>query len=182
MATGQTDISALIDRVALGDRGAFDQLYFATSAKLFGVLLRILRNRAEAEDALQEVFVRIWNRADRFRAGGNSAMPWLIALTRNYAIDVLRARRPASDGLDQAAELADAGPTPEAATLAAAEAARLRVCLDQIPAPRAEAVQAAYIEGYTYQELAARYAVPLNTMRTWLRRSLQKLKACMEDG
>lgn len=181
MTVSSNDIAGLIDRVALRDRAAFDALYAATSAKLFGVLLRILNDRAEAEDALQEVFVRIWQKAGRFRSGRGSGMSWLIAVARNHAIDRLRSRKPVSDEIDVAGQIADPGPTPEVAAMQASDRSRLDHCLDQLEAEKSRAVQAAYVEGYTYQELAARYAVPLNTMRTWLRRSLMKLKACLED-
>lgn len=182
MASESKDISALIDRVALGDRAAFDALYAASSAKLFGVVLRILKDRAEAEDALQEVYVRVWQKAGRFRSGGASPWAWLFAIARNLAIDRLRRRKPVAAGIEDAAALADPGPSPEAASIAASEASRLEICLDQLDGAKADAVRAAYVEGYTYQELADRFAVPLNTMRTWLRRSLMKLKACLEDG
>ena len=182
MPTDPQDIAALIDRVALGDRAAFDALYSATSAKLFGVLLRVLKDRAEAEDAMQEVYVKIWQKAGRFRSGGGSAMSWLIAVARNQGIDRLRQRKPINEDIDVAETVAEPGPTPETAALAASEAARLSRCLGELEDQKAQAVQAAYMEGYSYQELATRYAVALNTMRTWLRRSLQKLKACLDDG
>ena len=182
MASQDIDIAKLIDRVALADRAAFDALYGASSAKLFGVLLRILKDRAEAEDALQEVYVRVWQKAGRFRSGGGSGMGWLVAVARNHAIDRLRSRRPATDAYEMAAEVPDPGPTPEAAALRASDVGRLTHCLDQLEVEKSQAVQAAYIEGYTYQDLAARFDVPLNTMRTWLRRSLMKLKACLDDG
>jgi RNA polymerase sigma-70 factor (ECF subfamily) len=178
----QTDITELIDRVALRDRAAFDTLYAATSAKLLGVLLRILRDRSEAEDALQDVYIRIWHRADRFRSGGGSAMSWLIAIARNHAIDKLRARKPVAEDIDVASAIAGSDPTPEAAAVAGSERAALEACLEELEANKADAVKAAYMEGFSYAELAERNAVPLNTMRTWLRRSLQKLKACLENG
>ncbi|MGI1663448.1 sigma-70 family RNA polymerase sigma factor [Palleronia sp. KMU-117] len=174
-----SDIEALIARVALGDRAAFAALYDATSAKLFGVCLRVLNDRHEAEDALQEVFVRVWHKAGRYSANGLSPMTWLITLARNIAIDRLRARKAPADGLDAMPELADAGPTPEAAAIAASESARIAGCLAELEPGRADAVRRAYLDGATYQELADRYAVPLNTMRTWLRRSLLKLRECL---
>ncbi len=175
------DIANLIDRVALGDRAAFDALYSSMSPKLFGVLVRLLKDRAEAEDALQEVFVRIWQRAGAFRSGGTSAIPWLIAVTRNHAIDRIRARKPVSDDIDAAERMSDPGPTPEAAAVAADETSRLEHCLGELEKDKSAAIRAAYMEGYTYQELADRFSVPLNTMRTWLRRSLIKLKNCLND-
>jgi len=177
--TTVNDIEKMISRVGLGDRAAFSALYDATSAKLFGVCLRILNNRAEAEDALQDAFVRIWQKADGYAANGYSPMTWLITLTRNLAIDKLRARKKPADNIDDVPDLSDSGPTPEAAAIASSERAQIDGCLDELEVDRAEAVRGAYLEGESYQELADRHGVPLNTMRTWLRRSLVKLKECL---
>ncbi len=174
-----SDIETLIARVALGDRAAFAALYDATSAKLFGICLRVLADRHEAEDALQEVFVRVWDKADRYAANGLSPMTWLITIARNIAIDRLRVRKMPVETLEAVPDVADGGPTPEAAAIAASERARVAGCLDELEPDRAEAVRRAYLDGATYQELADRYAVPLNTMRTWLRRSLLKLRDCL---
>lgn len=174
-------ISDLILRVALRDRTAFDLLYSATSAKLFGTCLRVLKDRAEAEEVVQEVFVKIWLKADRFAATGQSPMSWLIAVARHQAIDRLRARREAGVLLDDAAmEVRDPAPGPEAQAIAAAERRRIDGCLEELEAPRADAVRAAYLDGDSYGDLAARHDVPLNTMRTWLRRSLIRLKECLQ--
>lgn len=169
----------LIARVAMGDRQAFSDLYAATSAKLFGVCLRILRDRAESEDALQEVYIRIWQKADRFGALGYHPMTWLITVARNMAIDRLRARKPTAAGSDVLDTIPDTGQTPEQAAINSAQRAQIGLCLDQLEPSRANAVRGAYLAGYSYNDLAARYDVPLNTMRTWLRRSLQKLKECL---
>ncbi|ATG41845.1 sigma-70 family RNA polymerase sigma factor [Phaeobacter piscinae] len=173
------DIEDWIVRVGLGDRKAFNALYDATSAKLFGVCLRVLNNRAEAEEALQEAFIRVWQRADRFKANGYSPMTWLITLTRNLAIDRLRARKAPNDDISERADIADQGPTPEQSVMAASDRRRIDHCLDELDDPKAGAVRGAYIMGETYEDLAARYAVPVNTMRTWLRRSLLKLRECL---
>ena len=173
------DIEQMIVRTGIGDRKAFSSLYDATSAKLFGVCLRILSNRAEAEDALQEAFVRIWQKADSYAVNGYSPMTWLITLTRNLAIDRLRARKAPTDDIDDLPGLRASGPTPEEAAVASSEAARITTCLEELEADRAQAVRGAYLEGESYQELADRHGVPLNTMRTWLRRSLLKLKECL---
>ncbi|WP_099826731.1 sigma-70 family RNA polymerase sigma factor [Oceaniglobus indicus] len=175
------EIERLILRAADGDRQAFMSLYDLTSAKLFGVCLRVLRDRAEAEDVLQDVFVKVWRNAGRYTANGFSPMTWLITIARNGAIDRLRARKAKAENLDAVAELPDHGPTPEAAAVAASDAAQVHRCLDELAADRAGAVKGAYLDGMTYQELADTYAVPLNTMRTWLRRSLQKLKDCLSQ-
>jgi RNA polymerase sigma-70 factor (ECF subfamily) len=179
MTTTIEDIEQMILQSALRDRAAFSSLYDATSAKLFGICLRVLKNRAEAEEALQDVFVRIWQKADRYAVTGNSPMTWLITLTRNLAIDRLRARKPAAVDIDNVPGIRDHGPTPEAAQLAASERAQIAACMDELESNRADAVRGAYLEGESYQELADRHTVPLNTMRTWLRRSLLKLKECL---
>jgi len=175
----QDILSGLIARTALGDRKAFSVLYDETSAKLFGVSLRILKDRAHAEDAVQEIYVRIWRRAGSFRAGQASAMAWLVTIARNQAIDMVRARQPETLDYDDAPDVADPDPGPEAAAVLRGEGRRIATCLGELEAGRAAAVVAAYVEGLSYQELAEQNAVPLNTMRTWLRRSLVKLRECM---
>lgn len=180
MAPGQDDIAELITRVALRDRRAFALLYERTAPKLHGVCLRILRDRTRAEDALQDVYVKVWRGAATFAPGRASAMTWLIAIARHHAIDVMRARVVVEDELDTAGEVADAGPDPEHLAIAAGERRRIDACLDELKPERAEALKAAYVEGYSYEELARRFAVPLNTMRTWLRRGLMSLRECLE--
>lgn len=172
-------LQGLIGKTALGDRAAFASLYDETSAKLFGVCLRILKDRAQAEDAVQEVYVRIWRRAGSFRAGQASAMAWLVTIARNQSIDMIRSRQPASIEFDDAPDVADEAPDPEAQAALSAEGRRIDACLKELDADRAAAVVGAYVEGSSYQELADRNGVPLNTMRTWLRRSLIKLRECL---
>lgn len=178
MAT-RARIEELIAQVALRDRTAFSELYSHTSAKLFGTCLRILKDKAQAEDAVQEVYIKIWHNAERYAAGGYSPMTWLITIARNHAIDRLRAAQGPGDGLDAAATVADSGPTPEAAAIAASERAAIDRCLDELEPDRSSAVRGAYLNGDSYQDLAARHNVPLNTMRTWLRRSLLTLRECL---
>jgi len=173
------DMEHDILRAANGDRAAFRALYDATAPKLLGVCLRVLHDRAEAEDVLQEIYVKIWHNAGRYSANGLSPMTWLITIARNSAVDRLRKRRRAgaSDALDE--RIADGGAGPEAQAVAASERRRLDTCMEELPADRAEAVRRAYLDGETYADLAARFDVPLNTMRTWLRRSLLKLRECL---
>ena len=179
------DISGLILRVSLRDRAAFDRLYQATGPKLFGTCLRILRNKAEAEEAVQEVFVKIWLKADRFSVTGQSPMAALRREVFDAAdgeIDRLRMRRDVTGGIDDAAlDIRDPAPTPEARSIARAERRQLDGCLSQLDGDRAAAVKGAYLEGDSYADLALRHGVPLNTMRTWLRRSLLRLKECLEQ-
>ncbi len=173
-------IALHIANCAAGDRAAFRALYRDSSSKLMGVLLRILRERSEAEDALQEVYTRVWTRAGRFDAAKGRGMTWLIAIARNHAIDRLRSRPAASsdDGLDL---VQDTALRAESQMIAQGEARRVTDCFATLESDRAGAVRGAYLDGLSYDDLAARYAVPLNTMRTWLRRSLLKLKECLEE-
>lgn len=174
------DIEALIARMALGDRAALSSLYGATSAKLYGIALRVLEDRQEAEDALQEIFVKVWHNADRYRSNGLSPMTWLITVARNHAIDRLRARRSTRTApMEEAEEIADGRGTPEDAAIASSMRSRIGECLGTLPPDRADAVRRCYLHGASYADLAARYDVPLNTVRTWLRRSLLKLRECL---
>lgn len=173
------DTGYLLGRVALGDLKAFAALYRATSPKLFSIVLRILRNRTEAEEALQEVYVKIWQRAARYAPEQGQGATWLAAIARNQAIDIMRARRPEPVLLDDTFDLAAEGPDPEESAILVDEGSRIDRCMQSLESDRAEAVRRAYVEGLSYQELAEYYSVPLNTMRTWLRRSLLKLRECL---
>jgi RNA polymerase sigma-70 factor (ECF subfamily) len=174
------DITKLIVRTSMKDRAAFDLLYRQTSAKLFGVCLRVLSDRGEAEDALQEVYVKIWTKADRFAVSDLSPISWLVAIARNHSIDRIRARRRPAADIEAVLEVADPSPGPEAAAVSGNEAGQIHRCLEELEDDKAAAVRGAYLKGESYAELAERYKVPLNTMRTWLRRSLMKLRECLE--
>lgn len=173
-------IADLLFRCAAQDRAAFRTLYSDSSAKLMGVLLRILGERSEAEDALQELYTRVWTRAGRFDAAKGRGMTWLIAIARNLAIDRIRARGVATtdDGLDT---VQDSTPRAETRLIAQGEARRITDCFATLEPDRAAALRGAYITGLSYTDLAARHSVPLNTMRTWLRRGLLKLKECLDQ-
>lgn len=176
--TQAADLDDLLARMGLGDRNAFEALYRATSAKLFGVCLRVLKDRGDAEEVLQEVYIRVWDAAVSYRPGEASPISWLVTIARNRSIDRLRRRRPVAPD-DAIAEMADDAPGPERLAMAAQDRAQILACFGELPADRAEAVRRAYLDGDTYDDLAARFDVPLNTMRTWLRRSLIKLRECL---
>ena len=177
--TTTADIEDIMARIKLRDRQALAALYDATSGKLFGVCLRVLKNRSEAEDVLHDVYVRVWEKAAPYAITGHSPMTWLITVARNMAIDRLRKKRPETGSDDAMSLVADDGPGPEAAAIASSERARIETCMGELENDRADAVRAAYLEGETYKDLAKRFDVPLNTMRTWLRRSLMKLRDCL---
>ena len=172
-------IEDLIARVSLGDREAFSRLYEATSAKLMGVTLRVLKDRAPAEDALHDTYVKVWRSAGSYVSNGYSPMTWLITIARNTAIDRLRATR-STDGIENYAEtLAAGGPGPEGCVIAKSDAEQLIACLDELPQARGDAIRSVYLEGISYAECAERLGIPLNTVRTWLRRGLASLRECM---
>ncbi|KUF12255.1 sigma-70 family RNA polymerase sigma factor [Pseudoponticoccus marisrubri] len=182
--SAQEEIEALIARVAMGDRKAFRTLYDRTSAKLFGIALRVLKEQGPAEEVLQEVYIRIWNRAGQYRVNGYSPMTWLITITRNAAIDRLRKARAAGvavEPVEIAERLYDPQPGPESQSVMRDEARALQACLGELPADRAEMVRRAYLQGHTYAEIAEAAGAKLNTIRTWLRRSLMQLRECLSQ-
>jgi RNA polymerase sigma-70 factor, ECF subfamily len=175
-------VADLILRVAAADRAAFRDLYATSSAKLFGTLTRILGTRSEAEDAVQEVFTRVWLNARKFDPAKGAGMTWLIAIARNLAIDRLRARPDMRQSDDPAIldTLPDGAPGAESRLVALGEAQKIVHCLGTLEPDRAAAIRGAYLNGQSYQALSDRHGVPINTMRTWLRRALLKLRECME--
>lgn len=180
--TPQEEIEALIARVAMADRKAFQELYARTSAKLYGIAVRVLRDEAQAEEVLQEVFLKLWDRAGAYRSNGYSPMTWLITITRNSAIDRLRRARREGASLapvDIAERLYDTAPGPAAQAEQRSEARALQGCLDELPLDRAEMVRRVYLQGLTYREMAQESGAKLNTVRTWLRRSLMQLRECL---
>ena len=180
-AKARAELEKLIEGCARADRAAFSALYDRTSGKLFAVALRVLKDEAAAEGALQEIYIKVWRGAERFRPGGPSPMSWLITIARNHAIDRLRAR--ASGAMlpmgERALAVAEPRPGPAAQAEAAGERARLASCLGELPQDRAAAVRAAYLDGETHATLAERHGVPLDTMRTWLRRALIAIRECL---
>lgn len=172
-------LKPLLERIAIGERAAFRELYILTSPKLFGVCIRMLRDRPEAEDALQEIFTRIWTRSHRYDPEKARAMTWMIAVARNLYIDRLRARPRGEQDDETVLAIPDPSPTAEMRTIAKSEASRFRGCLDQLEKDRALAIRGAYLDGLSYEELARRHAIPLNTLRSWLRRGLSRLRECM---
>jgi RNA polymerase sigma factor (sigma-70 family) len=173
-------LAAALSRAGQGDRIAFEEVYRRTSAKLFGVCLRILSVRHEAEEALQEVYISVWQRAGAFDPARGSAMTWLITLARNRAVDRLRsgARVPTAP-----IALADEVPDPTPSALMAIESSdderRLAGCFDTLDERDARLVRTAFLEGSTYAELADRTSVPLGTIKSRIRRALIKLRDCL---
>jgi len=174
------DLVALLARVAQRDRSAFSALYAATSAKLWGVVSRILPRRDQAEDVLQDVFVKIWNRAGSYDPAKASPIAWMATIARNRAIDEIRRRSPVSiENAPQALDVADESPDPLDATQQSEDLQRLQACLQALDTERREIVLLAYYTGLSRDEIAARFGHPVGTIKTWLHRSLAQLRKCL---
>lgn len=176
-------IVAALARIPSGDRAALQTVYRLTSPKLFGVVLRILGERTEAEDVLQEIYLTVWQKAAAFDATRASPMSWLIAIARNRAIDRLRStgRKRLTQSIEAASEIVDPAPGADSTLEESETNARLHVCLDTLAERERTALRAAFFDGNTYEELAARMSVPLATMKSTIRRAMIKLKACLEQ-
>ncbi|MCA1654331.1 MAG: sigma-70 family RNA polymerase sigma factor [Sphingomonadales bacterium] len=163
------------------DRAAFRTLYRLTSAKLFGICLRICQDRSAAEDVLSDVYLLIWRRAGAFEPGRASPITWLATLARNRAIDWRRsaASRPVTP-LDDAPDIADEEPSAIDLLLSAEQGQRLHLCLDALEERQGAAIRTAFFDGATYAELAERQSVPLGTLKSWVRRGLMRLKDCLD--
>ena len=173
---------AALARVAGGDRAALKTVYQDTSAKLFGVCVRILNDKSEAEDVLQEVYLTVWRKAPSFDPARASPITWLVAIARNRSIDRLRAvaggRR--MEPIETAGEVRDPAPAAVDLVQAAQQSSRLGACLEQLESRQSIAIRSAFLDGNTYEELAERMGVPLGTMKSWIRRGLLKLRDCLE--
>lgn len=174
-------LAELMPRIAGGDRGALRQLYDATSSKLFAVCLRILSNRDESEDVLQEVYITIWRRADRFEASRASVMTWISTIARNRAIDRLRARGPLAYAEPvEELEISDGSVGADALIEAAQSGEALGKCLGELDKRTETVIRTAFFEGVTYEALAQRMGTPLGTVKSWIRRGMLKLRECLE--
>ena len=174
-------LSDALVRTAAGDRSAFELVYRQTSAKLFGVCLRIFPERHEAEEALQDAYLTIWNRAAGYQPGRASPISWLVAVTRNRAIDRLRASGKATFApIEDAEQIADTAPLADAQMLAAGDDDALHGCINGLDSRDAHFIRSAFMGGATYIQLADAEGAPLATVKSRIRRALIKLRACME--
>lgn len=174
-------LAGLLAGSARRDREAFARLYEATSAKLFGVALRILRREDWAEEVLQECYVSIWAHAPDYRPGLAAPMTWMTSIVRNRCLDWLRRPRlevPDEDGaIVEAAESDNPGPLAELER--AGESQALARCLQGLEAKQRQAIALAFFDGLSHSELALHLREPLGTVKTWVRRGLLQLKACL---
>lgn len=176
----RAQLATLMSRVAAREAGALKGVYDNTSAKLYGICLRVLGDEAEAEDVLQEVYLTVWRKAHVFDAARASPITWLATIARNRAIDRLRSKRIPATDVAQALNIADVGPSCLDVLEQAEDASRVRHCLGELDERARTMIRSAFFEGLTYSELAAREAVPLPTMKSLIRRGLLRLRGCLE--
>lgn len=187
--TDEATLQMLLSRVAMQDRAALRSLYDATAGRLLAVVQRLLDDRALAEDVIQDTFVAVWQRAAQFPALRTSPLAWLTTIARHRAIDLLRRRRPETplawtdaEGVEHQHDVADEADAPVDQLQARQQDQRLAHCMGELDAEPRRAVMLAYHEGLTHEQLAARLQRPLGTVKTWVRRSLQQLKTCLEGA
>jgi len=173
---------ALMHRVAARDRQAFAALYTATSAKLYGIVLRILQRRDIADEVLQEVYVQIWERAGLYDVTKAAPITWMAAIARNRALDEVRRKKPLSiEDAPEALNLASDEAHPLDRMEQSEQLQRLRQCLERLESDRREVVLLAYREGMSREALGQRFARPPATIKSWLRRSLLQLRDCLSQ-
>jgi RNA polymerase sigma-70 factor (ECF subfamily) len=187
------ELAALLARTGLGDRRAFQAVYERTSGHLFAVVLRIQRDRAVAEDLLQEVYVNVWKAASGFDAAQSQPLTWLTSIARNRAIDSLRraqaqprttslSRDEDDDGPDPAEALPDEAPGPADLLSRASDARQLSRCMEHLSSQQRQSVALAFFDGLSHAEVADHLRQPLGTVKSWVRRALMSLKTCLEHA
>ena len=175
----------LLARTALADQTAFEQLYRLTSPHLYGVAIRILRESAAAEEVLQESFVNVWHHAGSYVAARSQPLTWLTSIVRNRCLDRLRKHdvdTVSIDDEDHAMTIADRNPLPLDLLLSGAEAGAVRRCVEALDAGQKQAIALAFYQGLSHSELARHLKQPLGTVKSWIRRGLERLKACLDGA
>ena len=184
------ELANLLARTGMGDSACFAALYERTSGHLLAVVLRIQRNRALAEDLLQEVYVSVWKAAGSFDAARSQPLTWLTHIARNRAIDSLRraqtqpqmesTTRDDDERPDAADTMADNAPGPLELLGLASQKRELSACMERLTAPQRQSVALAFFDGLSHAEVAAQLREPLGTVKSWVRRALATLKGCLD--
>jgi RNA polymerase sigma-70 factor (ECF subfamily) len=176
-------MAELLARVALSDQQAFAELYRQTSSHLYAVALRILRESGAAEEVLQESYVNIWHHAGSYVAAKSQPLTWLTSIVRNRCLDQIRRREIDTvtiDDEEQGMMLADDRPSLEDMLLSSADALAVKGCVERLEAGQKQAIALAFYQGLSHSELARHLGQPLGTVKSWVRRGLERLKACLD--
>ncbi|MEK6592934.1 MAG: sigma-70 family RNA polymerase sigma factor [Pseudomonadota bacterium] len=184
-AESNARLAALLTQCALRNQQAFADLYRATAAKLFGVTLRILRREDWAEEVLQESYVNIWNHAADYAVQKSAPLTWMTSIARNRSLDWLRRPRQENSGAEY--EIAveswqDEAPGPLEQLMRADAAGALADCLGTLDSRQRQTIVLAFFHGLSHSELAAHLQQPLGTIKTWVRRGLERLKNCLASA
>jgi RNA polymerase sigma-70 factor (ECF subfamily) len=179
-------LAGLLSRIAMGDQGAFSDLYHQTASHLYAVAVRILREPSTAEEILQEAYINVWHHAGSYDAARSQPGTWLTSIVRNRCLDQLRRRELDTvvlAGTDDDApefELPADGPSPVDLLLAGADARSVRDCVDALDAGPRQAIALAFFQGLSHGELASHLREPLGTVKSWVRRGLERLRRCLD--
>ncbi len=178
------DWTELVRRVGAGEHSAVAELYDATSHLVFGLALRVLGDRALAEDAVVEVYAQVWRQAASYDPGRGTAISWLLTPMRSRAIDMarVRSRERATEPLEAASEVPSASPGPEATTVAAERSRFVRAALASLSADQRELIELAYFSGLSHSEIAARLDQPLGTVKTRIRAGMTRLRELLSPA
>lgn len=169
----------LLCATAEGDRRAFAKLYQATSGKLFAVCLQLLQRRDLAEEAMQEAYVKVWHNASDYHNDKGSVLVWMVSIARYRALDILRSASYRRETRESVQEQADSS-GPQGALFEQRDKVRIDECMDTLEDGQRQMIQLAYFRGLTHAELTEHTGSPLGTIKSWIRRGLQKLKRCLE--
>jgi RNA polymerase sigma-70 factor, ECF subfamily len=170
----------LLHRIAGGDRKAFAGLYAATSAKLYGIILRILKRRDISDEILQDVYLKIWQMAGDYDLSKGSPITWMATIARNRAIDEVRRSKTVSiEDLPEAMDFASSEPDAFSTLQTKQDLQRLLMCMDALGGERREMVMLAYFHGVSREALAQKFVKPVATVKTWLHRAVAQLKDCV---
>jgi RNA polymerase sigma-70 factor, ECF subfamily len=179
---GEEDWNGLVEKAAGGDQSAMAQLYDASSARVFGLAVRILRDRNAAEDAVVEVYAQAWRDASRFDAQRGNARTWLLTMARSRAIDILRSQRrePSGEPLEAANEVHSAGPGPEDQSSEFQRRNYVRAALENLHPEQREAIELAYFSDFSHSQIASKLGQPLGTIKTRIRSGMMVLRELLE--
>jgi RNA polymerase sigma-70 factor (ECF subfamily) len=179
-------LAALLARVALGDQAAFAEFYEITSSHLYGVALRILRDPPAAEEILQEAYVNVWHHAGSYETAKSQPLTWLTTIVRNRCLDQMRRREldtvtlTSDDDDAPAYDVESDAMTPAEMLIAGAEARSVKECVETLDAGPKQAIALAFYQGLSHSELADHLRQPLGTVKSWVRRGLERLRACLD--
>lgn len=175
------DFLYLLSATAQGDRLAFADLYRQTAGKLYAISLQMLRRRDLAEEAVQEAFVRIWHNAGDYQQEKGTVLTWMISIVRYRALDMLRATKSRRETGDEGLEEALDEQSPEQELYEQRDRVRIDRCMDRLDEAQRQAIEMAYFRGLTHMEVCVQMESPLGTIKTWIRRGLERLKRCLES-